>query len=62
MRNVRFTFTIQAGTHERFAPNAFDSRIGQSVPFKEGEENFTATVVAAKVSTDGSQVELTVQT
>ena len=44
-----------------YAPHAFDSCIGQEVPFKiEGVERSRATVIAVKVDADGTGATWTV--
>ena len=49
-----------AGEHERFAPHSWDGQIGKRVPFKvAGVQIGTATLLAAMVSEDGSEVLLT---
>lgn len=51
----------RAGEHERFAPTAFDSQIGKTIPVNLDSGSTPGGLVAAKVSPDGQQVELTVE-
>ncbi len=58
---MRVKFWHPADEHERYAPHAFDSLIGQEVPFKiEGAERGRTTVVAVEVAEDGSGATWTV--
>jgi len=41
-----------------FAPNAFDSQVGKTVPLNVGGETTTCTITAAKVADDGLSVEV----
>jgi hypothetical protein len=52
---MRVKFWQPAGEYERFAAHAFDSFVGQEVPFKiKGIERGQATVVAVEVAEDGT--------
>jgi len=56
---MRISIRQRAGEHERFGPSAFDSQLGQKVPLTVGDQfDGIATLVAADVSTDGSEVEV----
>lgn len=50
-----------AAPGERFAPDAFDTQVGRTVPFRiEGSPDVAeATLLAAEVSDDGTSVTLT---
>lgn len=51
----------RAGEHQRFAPAAFDSQIGKTIPVNYGTGSTPGKLVSAEVSTDGGQVTLTVE-
>lgn len=55
--------TVQrAGDHQQFAPDAFDTQIGKTVPLNyEGHGTYNCKIVGAEVAEDGSQVTLTVE-
>lgn len=58
---MRVEFYQRAGEHERYAPHAFDSIIGQDAPFKiKDAECGRAAVVAVKVDEDGRGATWTV--
>lgn len=56
-----FSFIQRAAEHEVFAPTAFDSQIGKTIPVKTDSGSTPGLVVAAEVSADGKQVVLTVE-
>lgn len=60
---MEVTTVHQAGEHERFAPTAFDSQIGKVLQVPAGPDTSVGpengVLIAAKVSPDGSSVELT---
>ena len=54
--------TQQAPAHSQFAPDCFDSQIGQTVPLKvDGQQIDNCKIVGAEVSVDGSEVRLTLE-
>ncbi len=57
---MKVTTEQYAGPHTTFAPDAFDSQIGRTVPLTlDGETIDTATLTEAQVSEDGAYVEFT---
>jgi hypothetical protein len=51
-----------APAHSQFAHGCFDSQIGKTVPLKvEGEQIDNCKIVGAEVSSDGTEVRLTVE-
>lgn len=60
----RIEFVQPAGPDERFAADAFDGQVGKVIPFNiEGSPggHVNARVAAAKVSSDGRSVRLTLE-
>jgi hypothetical protein len=58
---VRVSFRDLAGEHERYMPHAFDSCVGQDVPFRiAGAERGRAVVVSVTVDEDGRGATWTV--
>jgi hypothetical protein len=58
---MRHVIKIGAAEHERFAAHSWDGQIGKTVPFKvEGRHIADATVIAADVAEDGTEVALTI--
>lgn len=66
---TRYTMTIPAGEHERFAPHSWDSQIGREVQIvlRETDDGPVIAamgrgrVVAAEVAEDGTSVTLTIE-
>ena len=55
----QLSFWEPAGENERFDPHAWDSQIGNQVPFRPGPGS--CTLIAAEVAGDGSGVTLTIE-
>jgi hypothetical protein len=62
LASMRLSFLQPAPDGARFTPDSWDSQIGKTVPFNVGERVSRCTLVAARVSDDGSAVELTIDT
>lgn len=59
---MRITVREHAEQNTRFAPGCFSSQVGKTMPLNvEGIPAGRATLVTAKVSDDGSSVELTLE-
>ena len=52
-------FNWPAGPHQKFAHDAFIGQIGKTVPFTSSAGETTGVILAAEVSADGSEVQLT---
>jgi hypothetical protein len=55
-----FAFTMPARDGEQFAPDAFDSNIGNTIRLGGPIGAVSGVVTAARVAEDGSSVELTI--
>ncbi|MFJ3826227.1 hypothetical protein [Streptomyces nodosus] len=55
---MKMTVEQPAGDGERFAPDAFDSQVGQEVPVKTPDGTKTGRVTGARVAADGQSVEI----
>lgn len=58
---MKITFTMQAPEGELFALTAFDGQIGKVMPVLAEVGVSRATLLAAKVASDGASAELTVE-
>ncbi len=56
MTPQRFAFTTHVDDGERFAPHAFDAKIGSTVTVKWLDDELPATVTQAIVADDGLSV------
>lgn len=58
---TRITIRNPAGEHERYAPRSGDGLVGRTVPVNaDGVPLGTGQVVAVKVASDGSHMDITV--
>jgi hypothetical protein len=59
---TKLTFRQRAEPGTRFAPDAFESQLGKEIPLLiNSHQNGVAHLLAAKVSEDGTEVELTIE-
>lgn len=59
---MRISVRQRANRYERYAPGFLDSQIGKQLPLTVmGQGSGRATLVAANVAADGSEVELTLE-
>lgn len=58
---MKITFTMQPPEGERFAQHAFDGQIGKVMPVLADVGVSRATLLEAKVASDGASAELTVE-
>jgi hypothetical protein len=56
-----FTFMLVCGPHEKFAPTAFASQIGNEITVKTPRGDFPGRIVAAEVAGDGGLAEISVE-
>lgn len=56
------SFRQRADADTIYAPDAFDSQIGKTVPVRVLNRPMSAIIVAATVSEDGTEVEMTIDT
>lgn len=61
MQTMRIGMKVRAGPDEVFAPDAFDSQIGKTVPVRLPGLSRRGRVVGAQVSPDGRSCTLTVE-
>lgn len=58
MTRIGFTHPLPLLDRSVYSQDAFDEQVGQLVPFHLGEDTMLATLVSARVTPDGTAVDM----